>query len=74
MATLFPHKALLNFVNNISAEILSALSERFETVSEKRRFQVSAAISKVYKVDSQKWCLEVSGTLLTQTRGKLKIR
>ena len=60
MATLFPHKALLNFVNNISAEILSALSERFETVSEKRRFQFSAAVSKGYKVDSQKWFLQVS--------------
>ena len=39
------------------------MSERFEAASEKRRFQVSAAISKEYTVDSQKYFLQVSTTL-----------
>ena len=39
------------------------MSERFEATSEKRRFQVSAAISKGYTVDSQKCFLQVSTTL-----------
>ena len=39
------------------------MSERFEAISEKRRFQVSAAISKEYTVDSQKYFLQVSTTL-----------